>query len=188
MRGIEMPRFGLKETHLKRRNSFLRFFYCNMKNQLSLNFRPYQAEDKDRIIEIFVSNCPKYFDAQDKDDLIYFLENFTDENYLVALNGKQIIGCGGHYTKKEKEQHGIAWVMFESGSLGWRNLFKIADQFYQEIEKRIFAEGHLFDILINTTQLMERTFNRYGFETYQVIPDGFGKGLDEYKMRKSFKN
>ncbi|MCH2043625.1 MAG: hypothetical protein MK212_05745 [Saprospiraceae bacterium] len=79
-----------------------------MKNQLSLNFHPYQAGDQDRIIEIFLSNCPK---------------NFTDKNHLVALNGEQIIGCGGHYTKKEKEQHGIAWVMFESGSLGWRNQF-----------------------------------------------------------------
>ena len=37
---------------------------------------------------------------------------------------------------------------------------------------------------INTPQLMEKLFNRYGFETYQTIKDGFGQELDEYKMRK----
>ncbi|CAL2101801.1 Acetyltransferase [Tenacibaculum sp. 190130A14a] len=155
------------------------------KEKEKIEFRIYSGSHKEEIIRIFRSNCPKYFNINDEENLVYFLDNFTDENYLVALQEGKVIGCGGHYTKEN--MHGIAWVMFEKHSLGANKILNISDLFYQEIENRIISEGKLFPILINTTQLMERLFNRYGFKTYEVIKDGFGKGLDEYKMKKLLK-
>ena len=76
-----------------------------------MEYRSYRKSDKIRVIEIFYSNCPKYFKKDDIVELDYFLENFADENYLVALKNKSVIGAGGHYTKSN--YHGIAWVMFE---------------------------------------------------------------------------
>ncbi|MBB3699836.1 N-acetyltransferase [Flammeovirga yaeyamensis] len=148
-----------------------------------MQFRSYQSEDKNDILKIFHSNCPKYFDVNDEEYLIDFLDNYTDENYLVVENSNgEIIGCGGHYTKEDR--HGIAWVMFESGSLGAPNLITIAKAFYGEMENRIIKEGKNLPIYINTTQLMEKLFNYFGFETYEKIKDGFGEGLDEFKMKK----
>lgn len=151
-----------------------------------MKYRPYSASDKEDLLRIFHSNCPKYFDHNDENDFIDFLDNYTDHNYLVVLINGKIIGCGGHYTKKTV--HGIAWVLFERKALGTRNLLTIADQFYKKIEANIITEGALFDIHINTTQLMEQLFNRYGFITYETIKDGFGKGLDEYKMKKTLQS
>jgi hypothetical protein len=145
--------------------------------------RVYRQEDQQRILAIFRSNCPKYFAFDDEQYLIDFLNNYADENYLVMLKGEEIIGCGGHYTKDD--MHGIAWVMFEAGSIGSGHLKQISDDFYTEIESKIITESSDLPIRINTTQLMEKWFNRYGFKTYEITKDGFGKGLDEYKMIKS---
>ncbi|WP_223241251.1 N-acetyltransferase [Flammeovirga sp. EKP202] len=150
-----------------------------------IHFKTYNPSHKEKIIAIFHSNAPKYFDLEDESYLIDFLDNYTDENYLVVENNDgDIIGCGGYYTKEDR--HGIPWVMFQQGSIGASNLLQVADTFYNEIESRIIAEGKMYPIHINTTQLMEKLFNRYGFVTYEKIKDGFGKGLDEYKMKKVF--
>ena len=148
-----------------------------------MKYRSYHERDKDRIIEIFKSNCPKYFDMRDERDLIAFLDKYANEDYLVAILEDTIIGCGGHYTKED--MHGIAWTMFEQAAIGHHRLLNIADDFYSKIEGRILAEKKYHPIYINTTQFMERLFSRYGFNTYQVKKDGFGPGLDEYKMKKN---
>ena len=147
-----------------------------------MQYRSYKASDQERIVKIFESNCPKYFDPNDKDDLIDFLKNWTNEDYLVVIINGNIIGCGGHYVKEDR--FGIAWVMFERGSIGHRNLLKTSEQFYGKIEENIRKENLILPIKVNTTQLMEKLFNRYGFKTYEIIEGGFGKGLDEYKMSK----
>ncbi|GAL17078.1 ribosomal-protein-S18p-alanine acetyltransferase [Vibrio maritimus] len=77
--------------------------------------------------------------------------------------------------------------MFHQGSLGHRRLISVADRFYEEIESRIRTEGKMYDIHISTTQLMEKLFNRYGFETTSIVEDGFGEGLHQYDMVKAFR-
>lgn len=151
-----------------------------------MEYKSYSREYKFKVIEIFKSNCPKYFDPNDEKELIEFLEQFTDENYLVVFDKKKIIGCGGHFTKDKK--HGIAWTMFERNSIGQKGLLKVADSFFSEIETRINNENKGYDVYVDTTQLLENFFNRYGFKTYQIIQNGFGKGLDEYKMKRTTHN
>ncbi|MES0827359.1 hypothetical protein [Ruegeria sp. SCP11] len=150
---------------------------------MNITFRPYEPDDKEILVNILLSNCPKYFAQEDKADFVFFLNTYADKNFLVVEREEAIIGCGGHYTKQER--HGIAWVMFKSGSLGCMNLMLIADKYYHEIETRILSEGKFFDIQIETTQLMEKFLNRFGFETMAVKPEGFGEGLDQLFMRKS---
>lgn len=87
-----------------------------------MRFRTYTPQDKQAIIDILLSNCPKYFIESDEADLVDFLDNYADENYLVAEESGQVIGCGGHYTKGQT--HGIAWVMFRHGSIGHRICFQ----------------------------------------------------------------
>lgn len=147
-----------------------------------MKFRTYTAEDKAVLLEVFRSNCPKYFVETDEADFIDFLDNYADENYLVAIKDEQVIGCGGHYTKGTG--HGIAWVMFKSGSIGRRDLLNVTDRFYGEVESRIRAEGELYNITVYTTQLMVKLFERYGFDVGEVTKNGFGDGLDEVEMIK----
>jgi hypothetical protein len=147
-----------------------------------MRYRPYTVKDKGRILEIFRSNCPKYFRLEDEVSLIHFLDNYADTNFLVVVDQGIIVGCGGHYTTADK--HGIAWVMFERNALGTGHFYNTCDAFYSILESNILKENSGLDIYINTTQLMEQLFRRYGFSTYESISDGFGQGLDEVRMRK----
>ncbi|GFD81185.1 acetyltransferase [Tenacibaculum sp. KUL118] len=151
-----------------------------------IEYKIYKEEHKIALLEIFRSNCPKYFDPNDENDFIEFLDNYADENYFVVYNQDEIIGCGGHYLKDIR--YGIAWTMFKRHSIGVKKLIEVSDAFFSEIENRILKDKNSFDIYVDTTQLMENLFNRYGFKTYEIIKDGFGKGLDEYKMKKTTYN
>lgn len=149
--------------------------------------RTYLASDRNELIAIFHSNCPKYFDPADIVDLHYYLEHYAAENFKVVLLDGKLVGCGGHYVKQQEKVFGIAWVMFMRRALGVSNFKRIPAIFFADIITAIQKEPYKFDILINTTQLMERIFNAYGFETEQVTKDGFGKNLDHLVMRKLFR-
>lgn len=153
---------------------------------MPIQIRTYQQTDKERVLLIFESNCPKYFEKRDEADLLYFLENFADKNFMVVIKDQTILGCGGHYVKHEKKQIGIAWVMFQRYSLGASEFSIVSREFFNTLLDRIGKEKLEYDILINTTQLLERTFNKLGFQTQRVIPSGFGKNLDHLVMRRKW--
>lgn len=150
-----------------------------------MTFRTYQKEDKAVLNQIFQSNCPKYFHESELALFNDFLEHVANENFLVALNDSgKIIGCGGYY---EKDDHyGISWTMFANKSIGAAQLMTSGNTMYQELMSRIQQTNRAKDILISTSKYMERLFSHYGFKTYQIIKDGFGEGLDKYKMRKAY--
>jgi histone deacetylase complex regulatory component SIN3 len=151
---------------------------------MTTEIRTYTLSDKDNILEIFKSNCPKYFDINDLTDLNYFLENYADENFKVLLSNNNVIGCGGHYVKHSDKIFGIAWVMFRRFAMGHSNFLKMATEFFNHILTNIKNEKLDYDILINTTQLMEKTFKKFDFITEKIHPNGFGENLDHYVMRR----
>jgi len=148
--------------------------------------RAYTFTDKQNILEIFKSNCPKYFDIKDATDLVDFLDNYADNNFKVLISDNQIIGCGGHYVKHPDKHFGIAWVMFRRFAIGHSNFFKIATHFFNHILTNIQNEKLDYDIVINTTQLLEKIFNKFEFQTVKIINNGFGENLDHYVMRRKF--
>ena len=76
---------------------------------MKMKFRKYAVEDREALVDTLLSNCPKYFIESDKADFLDFLDNYTDENYLVTEIEDKVVGCGGHYTKGVS--NGIAWVI-----------------------------------------------------------------------------
>ena len=146
--------------------------------------RTYTSGDKKNILEIFKSNSPKYFDINDITDLDDFLDNYTDSNFKILTSNNEIIGCGGHYVKHPEKVFGIAWVMFRRFAVGHSNFIKIATQFFNHILTNIKNEKLDYDIVINTTQLLEKIFNKFDFWTENIIANGFGENLDHYVMRR----
>lgn len=153
---------------------------------MNFSIRIYNKNDEKYIIDIFKSNCPKYFYINDLDSLYFFLNNYIDENFKVVTLNDYIVGCGGHYVKENEKLIGIAWVMFKRNSLGVKNFLSLSNIFFEHIMDNIQNEKKAFDIIINTTQLLEKTFNKFGFHTVHIIKNGFGKNLDHYVMRKKY--
>jgi len=149
---------------------------------MNIKFKSYEAGYRNKIIDIFKSNCPKYFHLSDIKDLTHFLDQYADVNFKVVIVDNEVIGCGGHYVNHQRQFFGIAWVMFKRFAIGTRMLFHLADEFFGHILFNISKEGHCYGIVINTTQHMESMFCRYGFKTVAIIKDGFGENLDHYEM------
>ena len=59
-----------------------------------LKFRPFQHEDKDRCIEIFMSNTPRYFGVEETEEFRQFLETLPCA-YFVATQKNKVLACGG---------------------------------------------------------------------------------------------
>ncbi len=154
---------------------------------MTTKIRTYTFSDQEDILEIFKSNCPKYFDVNDITDLIDFLENYADSNFKVLIINNEVIGCGGHYVKHSDKVFGIAWVMFKRFAVGHSNFFKIATYFFNHILENIKNEKLEYDIVINTTQLLEKTFSKFDFSTEKIITNGFGENLDHHVMRRKMK-
>ena len=75
-----------------------------------LKFCPYQAEDKDRCIEIFMSNTPQYFGVEEADEFRQFLETLPCA-YFVAAQNDEIVACGGHGYHGKKRAVVLCWGM-----------------------------------------------------------------------------
>ena len=149
-----------------------------------MEIRTYNAQDNADLLNIFDSNCPKYFDPNDRQYLIDFLEKYADNNFKVITIDTNVVGCGGYYIKHTDRVFGIAWVMFKRYSLGQKTFLKLSTDFFEYILSQIKKEKYDYDIVINTTQLLEKIFNRFGFITEKKIPNGFGDKLDHYVMRR----
>ena len=151
---------------------------------MDINYSRYVPENKETLLEIFKSNCPTYFAIEDAASLIDFLDHFADVNFNVVRLDGIIVGCGGHYVRHDKNIIGIAWVMFRRYALGRNAFLKLSQDFFLHLLAAIKKEKLDYEIVINTTQLMERTFTGFGFYTTQIIKDGFGNNLDHCEMKR----
>jgi hypothetical protein len=171
------------------RNRCASFFLNQLDLEISLHsmevsVRIYTYTDKEDLLDIFHSNCPKYFKEDDLEDFTSFLDTYADERFKVIMSNGKVIGCGGHYIKHSDRVIGIAWVMFRRFSIGRGNILKVSSELFNHILASIQSEGVFYDIVVNTTRLLEKSFERFGFKTEMIIHKGFGVDLDHYVMRR----
>ena len=142
--------------------------------------RPYAEADENGCLEVFDSNVPKYFSVDERADYNAFLRDPADRGtYLVMERGREIVGCGGFYTKSDGKQGGLTWGMvrrdLHGTGLGKRLLL--------ERLFRLSQTPELESIALDTGQHTFGFFEKLGFVTHNVTPDGYWEGLDRYDMK-----
>lgn len=85
---------------------------------------------KQEVLDIFKSNCPKYFSMDELAEFEHYLDYFADENFLIIKCNDTILGCGGYYVNHDKKCFGIAWVMFKRYELGLSNFLRLSQFFF----------------------------------------------------------
>jgi predicted GNAT family N-acyltransferase len=151
---------------------------------MQVEIRKYAESDKNKCIEIFKTNVPKFFTEKEIEEFSDFLDK-ADENtkdsrviyYVVTLGGK-IIGCGGIGCFLKKNEASLCWGLIDSKlhKKGYGEIFlkyRLA-----EIEK-YFPKAK---IKIDTTQLSAPFFEKYGFLTTKITKDFYADGMDRYDM------
>ncbi|MCX7547239.1 GNAT family N-acetyltransferase [Xanthomarina sp. F1114] len=140
--------------------------------------RKYLTKDKPRLIELLRQNTPEYFDVSEEGDYINYLDNKIEDYYVYEENSI-ILGAGGiNYFHKEKIAR-ISWDLVASDSHG-KGIGKKLTQFrIDHINKNRKIEV----IVVRTTQLAYKFYEKMGFELEFVEPDFWAKHFDLYQMK-----
>lgn len=129
-------------------------------------------------IEIFRSNLPKFFAIEELQLFENFLDDDTEENYFVVKIDGQVVGCGGFFLDTRDNMAGLSWGMVHADYHG-RGIGKAFTQYRIDLLKKTYPT---LPYKIETSQHTAEFYKKNGFRTVDVVPDGFGKGIDKYTM------
>ncbi len=142
-------------------------------------FRDYDSRDQEACLEIFDSNVPEYFAANERAEYEKFLNNLPGA-YLVVEDHGSIVACGGF--ARHKSEPGAAllcWGMVTRERHGTG----LGRQLLAERLRRLADDDSVDVIVANTSQLTEGFYSKRGFTTHRIFKDGLRPGLDSREMR-----
>ncbi|TDG35099.1 N-acetyltransferase [Pedobacter changchengzhani] len=139
--------------------------------------RPYEVTDKDEVINLIKLNTPKYFAFEEEADLIEYLEKKRQLYYVLIFEGK-LVGCGGINFTDDNTTATISWDIFHPNfhcrGLGTRMLKYRID--------KLSALATIEKIVVRTTQITYKFYQKYGFELVEIKKDYWAVGFDLYHM------
>ena len=142
-----------------------------------LLFRPYHTTDKNDLLHIFRSNIPRYFDPKEIGEFEDYLDKRAS-NYMTILSGNNIIGGTGIEIDKSGKTGSITWIFFLPEYAGKG----LGRQTVNHCISTMVNEYQVKTVAVRTSQLVFKFFEKFGFKTYNVEKDYWGKGLDLYEM------
>jgi ribosomal-protein-alanine N-acetyltransferase len=156
--------------------------------------RKYKPEDKEKCIDIFKSNYPKFFDKSELSLFINWLNhqegdgekyqsptytNALEEAYFVVeLPNIGIVGCGGFYIAKDKNEARLAWGMIHSDF--HKQGYGMALYNYRKDIIKIKWPNHI--MALGTSQHTYSFYEKMGMTISAKIKAGYGPDLDRYDM------
>lgn len=144
--------------------------------------RPYTPADKERLMELLRLNIPAYFAPSEEKDFLDYLDHHLDSYYVVE-DGNTIVGCGGINFAEDRKSVCISWDVIHPAAQGkgWGSkLIKY------RIDK-IREHPEVKTIIVRTTQLVSRFYEKAGFELKEVVKDYWARGFDLYRMEIQLK-
>jgi len=143
--------------------------------------RPYTEKDYFKLIELLQLNIPRYFDRSEEQDFIDYLHNHAVHYYIVEIKS-EIVGGGGINYFLEDNSARISWDFVHPQYQG-RGLGKSLTEY--RIEK-IKANPTMKFIVVRTSQMAFRFYEKMGFILEKVIKDYWAEGFDLYEMKLVF--
>ncbi|WP_276134552.1 GNAT family N-acetyltransferase [Polluticoccus soli] len=150
--------------------------------------RSYIPTDRAACLDIFDSNCPKYFDPSERAFIEQWLNaqdagqptypNSSADHFYVLEKNNKVIACGGFYLLNDEHAASIAWGMVHSDEhrQGYgKELFQFR---VKELQKILPGAK----ITLDTSQQTFGFFEKMGLTVQAVTKDGYGAGLDRYDM------
>lgn len=139
---------------------------------------------REKCIEIFESNMPKFFATEELPLFIDFLENDIDGNYYVVEKKGEIVACGGIFLDDESDEAGLSWGMVHMGQHK-NGIGKLLTEYRINLLKEVYPDK---TYKVDTSQHTAGFYLKRGFRTIAVIPDGFAEGIDKYVMKMNLKS
>ncbi|MCW2039309.1 GNAT family N-acetyltransferase [Xanthomonas campestris] len=146
--------------------------------------RAYRPDDSDACIELFDANVPKFFNAGERPDFVWFLTHHAAAwHYQVVERAGDVVGCAGYAVNANGTTASLCWGMvhpqLHRQGLGTTLLLA-------RLEALRLRAG-IERIVLDTSQHTQAFYARHGFVVQQVTQDGYGAGLDRWDMALDLK-
>ncbi len=141
--------------------------------------RSYEIGDKTKLVEILKRNVPSYFDPSEVDDFMTFLEKEGERYFTFEYKG-EIVGGAGCLAEKDTGIGLVRWIFFDPSQRG-SGLGKLMMEHCLRVFK---ADPMLQKLVVQTSQLAYRFFEKFGYKLIKVQKDFWGPGLDLYHMER----
>lgn len=142
-----------------------------------LIIRKYIKADLEKLVEIFNLNVPKNFDPKELDYFIDYFEKNAD-TYFTLESGNRIIGGVGYEIRESDKSGRINWIFLHPDFVGAGHGKAAAEHCLKILRSDPGAEV----LIVRTSQLAYKFFERLGYNLVQTEKDHWGKGLDLYLM------
>ena len=141
-----------------------------------MKIRPYTADDRHGCLRILEGNTPAFFVPTDANDLSYFLDELPGPYYIIEDAGT-VIACGG-WAMDNKDTAALTWGMVRRD----QHRKGIGRLLLHHRLNAIREDGRAKIVRIRTVQLVQGFYEREAFEVVDVVPNGYGEGLDRVTM------
>lgn len=140
--------------------------------------RPYTPADKEQLLYLLRLNTPAYFAAAEERDFAEYLEKHL-EAYFVVEKGGKLIGAGGINYFPEDGVARISWDVIHPNFQGKG----VGRQLLQHRINLIRQMPGIHLVIVRTTQLVYRFYEKAGFALEKTEKDFWAKDLDLYQLQ-----
>ena len=138
--------------------------------------RPYTKKDREVCLSLFDGNAPPFFDPSERSTYKAFLEGETFHAYRIFERDGTVVACGGYAI--EEEMGDLCWGIVSRRAhgekLGWLLLLYRLN--------KIAQDESLYGVHLDTSQHIEKFYEKLGFRTIMVTDDYYGAGLHRHDM------
>ncbi|MBO9740136.1 GNAT family N-acetyltransferase [Xanthomonas axonopodis pv. begoniae] len=141
--------------------------------------RNYRPEDFSACLALFDGNVPAFFSAEERPDFVRFLTHHAAAwHYQIIERAGEVIACAGYSISTDGTTASLGWGMvhptLHRQGLGTMLLLARLEA--------LRLSPNIEQVVLDTSQHTQAFYARFGFVVKQVVPDGYGAGLDRWDM------
>lgn len=144
-----------------------------------VRIRDYAPADLERCLRIFDSNVPAFFTPAERADFEAFLRALPGPYLVLEGEDGEIAGCGGYAVVPEEGRADLCWGMIRQDLHG-TGLGRVLTEARLA---RARSDPAVRVVALDTSQHTRGFYERFGFRTVSVTPNGYGPGLHRCDMR-----
>lgn len=140
--------------------------------------RLYTKKDREAVLSLIRLNIPDFFAIKEEADLATYLDDKLEDYFVFEKNG-QLVGSGGINYFPETKTARISWDIIHPDFQGQA----IGSQLTKHRIAWIKSKATFKVIIVRTSQLAYRFYEKMGFVLEKTESDFWAEGLDLYQMR-----
>lgn len=146
------------------------------------DIRAYRPGDRAAVLRLFRLNTPAFFAPAEEADLIRYLDEEL-EYYFVVESAGAIIGSGGFNFSGDETTGKISWDMLHPDFQG----MGIGSSLLKHRLERLQAFDGLERVIVRTSQLAYRFYEKHGFRLTDVAENYWAEGFHLYLMEQKLR-